>query len=828
MNDILDKFTNHLKSVLTRALVFVVETGGETISPSHLLWSLGLQQGSIGSEILVKAGLSQEILKELVGQRDLKDVPQLGAIDRATPLLSEESKKAVEKAVLSASMHEHRYVGTEHLLFGLLQTRTLEINQFLNTQNVNLDTLYEHLNTVFKTTSQFPDFPRQQNESTKPAAQPCEDCGEIHDKHEHSEDKTALEFFTVELTAQERVKKLDTLVGREHEIDRLAAILSRRTKNNPLLLGEPGVGKTAIVEGLAKRIVNGDVPTALRGRRIFALDMGSLIAGTMYRGDFEGRLNDVLEEIRNMPQAILFIDEMHTIIGAGATTGSLDAANLLKPALARGELRCIGATTHNEYKKHIELDPALARRFAPVNIHEPSAEETLSILKGLLPRYEEHHSVSFAPGTLNLIIELTAKHVPGRQFPDKAIDLLDEAGAAAQTHKRPDQEHGELSAKTEELQKIKREKAAAVASEHFPDAINLKAVEDQLRKDIKRLERSLDQQPKIVIDHELILRVASRMTGVPLEKLSATDTDKLRNLSERLEKHVVAQPQAISAVADAVRRAKLGITREGKPLASFLFVGPSGVGKTELAKAIAKEVFDDPKALIRLDMSEFAEGFAVSKLVGSPPGYVGFRDGAKLTDAVKNRPHAVVLFDEFEKAHPDVHNLLLQVLDDGILTDATGQTISFRNAIVILTTNAGRERFDRGELGFGGAQAGLPTALDLRPLLEDHFKPELLNRINRVVVFQRLTEKHLLEVVKRDLRELGQRLKKRGYTLKAEAAALRALTQSINPKFGARDVRRVVEEHVEQPLAELLLTDNKKTKKIYKVSTAKSGGIRIS
>lgn len=811
MNDILEKFTNHLKAALTRALVHVVETGGEAISPSHLLWALGMQQGSIGAEIIAKSGLNQETLKKLVGERETLTPAHPSQAARATPLLSEEAKKAFEKAVLSASMHEHRYVGTEHLLYGILTTRTKEISQFLSSHSVNPDTLYDHLNTVFKTTTAFPDFPKPTLDMPK-GLQPCEECGEVHDKHE-TDEKSALEYFATELTAKTRVEKINLLVGRDQEVDRLATILSRRTKNNPLLLGDPGVGKTAIVEGLAKRIVSGDVPAALKNRRIFQLDMGSLIAGTMYRGDFEARLQDVMDELKHLSNAILFIDEIHTIIGAGATSGSLDAANLLKPALARGELRCIGATTHQEFKKHIQTDPALERRFATIAVSEPTAEETRHILAGVAKQYAEHHGVKYSNEALDAMIEVAARHMPQKFFPDKAIDILDEAGAAAGMNVRQATSENSNNEKLEhdmqELSRLKEAKAQAVASERFTEAMELKAAEEELKKTIEQSKISARPASNVIVDPATVLKVASRLTGVPLEELSRDDATHLRGLPERLAARVVAQEAATQAVAQAVQRARLGIAQPNRPLASFLFVGPSGVGKTELAKALAEELFHDRKALVRLDMSEFAESYGVSKLIGSAPGYVGYREGAKLTDTIKHRPHAVILFDEFEKAHRDVHNLLLQILDEGMLTDATGQTVSFRNAIIIMTTNAGRDRFDGAELGFGSTNNRAPSVQSLRPKLEEHFSPELLNRVDHIAVFHRLTKSDIAAVAERELKELVTRLHKQGISLKADRAVASLVAEKVNPKLGARDVRRIVEEQIENLLVEALLKKKK-------------------
>ncbi len=843
MQDILDKFTSHLKNVLANAYKLATEMQSPAINPEHLLLSLLQQKGSIGGEILRKANVSAEEVRRVLHLAD-ELAKRDNAVADGAPHLSDDAKRAVEKAVLTANTNEHKYVGTEHLLSGLLQIDSPAIDAAFTEQDIDIRELRSQVDTVLKSTSKFPEITETFDEGKAPKK-----SEEKADKKAVAEKKAAkkaanaktpaLDFFATELTNPKLQEGIDPVIGREKEIERTIQILSQRRKNNPVLLGEPGVGKTAIVEGLAKKIVDGDVPEVLQDKRIFSLDLGLMLAGTIYRGEFEGRVKQIVDELKSNSDIILFIDELHNIMGAGSTNGSVDAANLLKPALARGDLRCIGATTLAEYKKHIEADGALERRFQPVTVEQPSPEVAKHILRGLRDSYETYHGVTITDEAIDAAVELSERYLTDRQLPDKAIDLVDEAAAVLRVANTTESDAKRMKAVEEELDKVKRKKQKAVTGENFIEALELKSKEKELENELKELGRkeSGKAKPKIgSISRKEIAAVVARATGIPVTDLLAEEKAHLLKLEDALRSRVVGQDEAVNAVAELVRRAKAGISSPNRPLASFLFLGPSGVGKTEMAKTLAEQVFHDPNALVRIDMSEFSEGFNMSKLVGAPAGYVGYRDETKLTDVVKRRPHSLVLFDEIEKAHGDVHNLLLQILEDGHVTDATGRKINFKHSIIVMTSNVGSNVLRTEPMGFTTKQDGSFTAAEneetrsaIMRELEGSFRPEFINRIDKVAIFNPLSQKDLESIVRLQMAELGKRLAddyQVGLVYEDGAVSMVA-EKSWNPLYGARGVRRQIQELVENPLAKELLSENCNPGDVMNID-AKEGAIVIA
>lgn len=804
-NDIVDKFSTHLKTVLTRALCFVVEQNLSAIEPEHLLWALGTQKGCIGSELLHKAEIKPDALKKLIGGARLKST-EVAPGSELSHQLSENAKRVLEKAVLTANIYGHRYIGTEHLLSGLLQINDARTEQFFLEETTDMVELKNQVALVLKSTSKFPDLADSVQSAT---AEETKQEAMVKQEEKDTRKTPALDYFGRELTTAEAESSIDPVIGRDGEIQRLMEILARRTKNNPLLLGEPGVGKTAIVEGLAKHIVAGDVPVSLQNKRIIALDMAMVIAGTMYRGEFEARLRQLIEELKDRPEIILFIDEIHTIVGTGAASGSLDAANMLKPALARGEIRCIGATTQAEFKKHIESDSALERRFQTIAVHEPSKEEAIEILRGVAPHYERFHGVTILPEAIEEAVELSNRYIQDKHLPDKALDLLDEAAASLRVQSQSPGPAEEKRLLKHRLQALREEKRQAVVEERFLDAVGLKEEEERLNTSLLSTATEYTG-PELTLTGREIAGIIARITKIPLGDLLREKLDGLQNLEEHLSKSVLGQEQAIRTAASAIRRARTGVSHPDRPLASLLFLGPSGVGKTELAKAIAREVFHDEKALIRLDMSEYSEGFTISKLIGAPAGYVGYRESAKLTDALKARPYCVLLFDELEKAHPDVQNLLLQLLEEGEITDATGRKINGKNTFVIMTSNVGLARFRGGGLGFASGNEAKKALLasDLRTELEARFRPELLSRVDHLCIFHPLETLVLAKIVRKELTELSARLEAERFSITFEPELTKHLIEQINPASGARDIRRLIQSHIESPLAERLSKGN--------------------
>ncbi|MFH1046819.1 MAG: ATP-dependent Clp protease ATP-binding subunit [Patescibacteria group bacterium] len=817
--EILDKFTAHLKNALAKSYTLANELSSTGIHPEHLLLALLMQRGSMGGELLRQASLGAEDLRQMLLAIN-QFTPNDGVV--GAPKLSAESKRAIEKAVLIANTHSHRYVGTEHLLCGILDIGSPVVDAIMTDQEVDITWLKDQVNITLGSTSKFPDITEtfESGEAPNRPQTTTADRQTATPLMDQSAQKTpALDFFATDLTDPKVQKNIDPVIGREEEINRLVQVLSRRTKNNPVLLGEPGVGKTAIVEGLAKKIMEGDVPEVLADKRILALDLGMMIAGTIYRGEFEGRIKQIVDEVKADPNVILFIDEMHNIMGAGSTNGSMDAANLLKPALARGFMHCIGATTIAEYKKHIEADGALERRFQPVSVGQPSPEATITILQGLRSGYEKHHDVIITDEAIKAAVELSERYLTERFLPDKAIDLVDEAAARARVARGGDLKKKMLARLEADLEKTRARKQGAVQGENFIEALELKGDEERLIKELEQAKSGVQtksERKSSVITKEHIAEIIAQATGIPMRELLSEEKERLLDLENHLAKKIHGQTEAILQVAEMVRRAKAGMAHPQRPLASFMFLGPSGVGKTELAKVLGEEVFHDPNAIVRIDMSEFSEGFNMSKLVGAPAGYVGYREETKLTDLVKRKPHSLVLFDEIEKAHPDVHNLLLQILEDGHITDATGRKINFKNTIIVMTSNVGASEL-KGAAGIGFASDGNESSLSAADVssaisgeLEKAFRPEFLNRIDKVVVFRSLDKSDLEKISALHFAELADRIALyHDIKLEADELAVKFLAEkSWNPAFGARAVRRQLQEHVESPLAKALLSEN--------------------
>ncbi|MBT4335645.1 ATP-dependent Clp protease ATP-binding subunit [bacterium] len=826
-DNIYNKFTKHFKHILTLSQDIAASLYHHQIEPLHLLYSLSNEKGSIGAEILHKNKLTPEKVRrvlEILNNNQSKDQ----TTTKAMPSLSKEASQIIEKSVKIAFEYNHKYVGTEHLILALVTSENTLLVNFFKELNISGKGVKSHIEGILKSTSKFVDLTKKPNNLNDGQLE------RVLTQDNNSKDSSALETFAVDLTDSQIQANIDPVIGREEEIDRVIQILSRRTKNNPILLGDPGTGKTAIVEGLAKRISENKVPDVLINKRILTLDLGSAIAGTIYRGEFENRLKQVIEEVKADPNIVLFIDEIHTVIGAGASTGSLDAANLFKPELARGNLRMIGATTQEEFKKHIESDPAFERRFQPVLVAESTPEETREILEGIKKNYEKYHQVKISNEAIVAAVELSTRYLPNKNLPDKAIDLIDEASAKIKVATTKNGIARTIKKLEKELSDIQEVKEKYIVSEKFDEALKYKSQEDDILKKLDDLKKEEDQEKKKILGtltRRDIALVLSHMTKIPVSELVATEKQKLLNLEDILKNFIIGQDEALADLSKSIRRSRTGISDPNRPIASFIFLGPSGVGKTETAKILAREIYEDEDALIRIDMSEFSHSFNISKLIGAPAGYVGYKEQGKLTDQVKRKPYSVILFDEIEKAHPDVFDLLLPILEDGELTDATGKKINFKNTIIIMTSNIGLKEFNRqAELGFETSSSNrekrdkgfkkLTKTIDEG--LSDTFRPEFLNRIDKVVIFKPLTEDDIAKITKLHLKDLAFRIKDQGINLKTSLSLEKLITKkSYDPDQGARKVRKIISDLLENPLATELLNDKFKDKKIINVKAQK-------
>ena len=791
-----NKFTPRAEEVLRLSQEAAEEMGHGYVGSEHLLLGLIREEEGIAHRVLSEYGVTDEmvcdVLQRSVGKGLSGAAPSQGLTPRA--------KSVVELAVSEAARMGSSYIGTEHLLMGILREGGNMALRILRTMGVDPKKMYSSI------VKKLNDTPHTVTSGVSAA-----------NRESDKKNKTLAEF-TRDLTEAARTGKLDPVIGRDKEIQRVIQILSRRTKNNPVLIGEPGVGKTAIAEGLAERIVSGDVPEELLDKKLLSLDLSGMVAGTKYRGEFEERIKNTLAEVKKAGNVILFIDELHTIVGAGSAEGAVDAANIIKPALGRGEIRVIGATTLNEYRKYIEKDAALERRFQPVTVGEPTLEATLESLKGLRDKYEAHHKLTITDEALEAAVQLSKRYIGDRFLPDKAIDLMDEA--ASQVRMTAEASSPDLKALEEKIAALHREKSEAVTAQDFEKAAQLRDIEKDYQEQVE-IERDNWRkqmaQNRGSVTADDVAKVVAGWTGIPVTRLTEDESMRLLKLEEKLHQRVVGQDEAVNAVAKAIRRSRVGLKDPKRPIGSFLFLGPTGVGKTELCKTLAEAMFGDENAMVRIDMSEYMEKHTVSRLVGSPPGYVGHEEGGQLTEKVRRKPYSVVLFDEIEKAHEDVWNILLQILEDGIVTDSQGRKVDFKNTIIVMTSNVGAKNItaDAARLGFDGGdkdekeseEAHFGRIRDaVMADLKRTFRPEFLNRIDEIIVFRQLTEDNIRQIARRMLDVTGARMAQQGITLEADDDAVAELARDgFDPQYGARPLRRAIQSMVEDAVAEKML-----------------------
>ena len=804
------KFTKRAEKALEYAGDLAQGFGHNYIGTEHILYGLVKEGSGVASQVLNMQKITAENVVEeievLIGKGDKSQ-------NRGEIGFTPRSKRVIENAFLEARKLGSEFIGTEHLLIGIMREGDSVAVRIMMDLNVNPQKLYNEIVKVI-------------NEDENAGVSDKQPKGKARGSYNQT---PTLNQYGTDLTKKATEGKLDPVIGRKDEIQRVIQILSRRTKNNPCLIGEPGVGKTAVAEGLAERIIAEDVPEMLKNKRVVSLDIASMVAGAKYRGDFEERIKKCLEEVKKAGDVILFIDEVHTIVGAGSAEGAVDAANILKPLLARGEVQVIGATTLNEYRKYIEKDSALERRFSPVTVGEPTNEETIEILKGIRDRYEAHHNVKITDEAIKAAVELSTRYINDRFLPDKAIDLVDEAASRVKmrTYTQPDT----LKKLEEEISAMNKEKDDAIKVQDFEKAAGLRdkinVEKEKLQKEKEKWE-SKNTKSITTLTEEDIAEVVASWTGVPVKKLTQTENEKLRNLEQTLHQRVIGQNEAVDAVAKAIRRGRVGLKDPNRPIGSFLFLGPTGVGKTELSKALAESLFGNEDAMIRIDMSEYMEGHSVSKLIGSPPGYVGFDEGGQLTEKIRRKPYSVILFDEIEKAHPDVMNMLLQILDDGRLTDAQGRTVNFKNTVIIMTSNIGARLItDKTTLGFSAKDKKEESQKEYETIKKDvmgelkkQFRPEFINRIDEIIVFHKLNDEEIRKIVDIMIAEVERRLKEQNIEIEVDDSVKDLIAKTgVDKAFGARPLRRTIQNLLEDKLAEEILDGNIQKNKVTKITT---------